>query len=130
MFRGFLYRGWARSPRAVLPAVVITSTLWAAGHVQYDWFVIPQIFLSGLLLGWVRWRSGSTMLTFAMHASAHSRDDREGRLAHLIGGSLAASASTVCMSASADCGHVIIICGLGAQEPDHRHRRPEHSPLP
>jgi membrane protease YdiL (CAAX protease family) len=72
MFRGFLYRGWARSPRAVLPAVVITSTLWALSHVQYDWFGMLQIFLLGLILGWARWRSGSTMLTFGMHASTNT----------------------------------------------------------
>jgi len=68
MFRGFLYRGWARSPRAVVPAVVVISALWAIIHVQYDWFAILQLFLLGLVLGWARWRSGSTMLTFAMHA--------------------------------------------------------------
>ena len=68
MFRGFLYRGWARSPRAVVPAVVVISALWAILHVQYDWLVILQIFLDGLVLGWAPWRSGSTMLTFAMHA--------------------------------------------------------------
>jgi CAAX protease family protein len=68
MFRGFLYRGWARSPRAVVPAVVVISALWAILHVQYDWLMILQIYLLGLVLGWARWRSGSTMLTFAIHA--------------------------------------------------------------
>jgi len=68
MLRGFLYRGWARTPRAVVPAVVIISALEAISQVHYDWFVILQFFLSGLVLGWARWRSGSTMLTFAMHA--------------------------------------------------------------
>jgi len=71
MFRGFLYRGWARSPGAVVPAVVVISALWAILHLQqyeYDWLVILQIFLLGLVLGWARWRSGSTMLTLAMHA--------------------------------------------------------------
>jgi membrane protease YdiL (CAAX protease family) len=68
VFRGFLYRGWARSPRAVVPAVAVISALWASLHVKYDWFSILEIFLLGLVLGWARWRSGSTMLTFAMHA--------------------------------------------------------------
>ena len=43
LFRGFLYRGWARSPRAVVPAVVVISVLWASLHApgyQYDWFII------------------------------------------------------------------------------------------
>jgi membrane protease YdiL (CAAX protease family) len=71
LFRGFLYRGWARSSRAVVPAVVIISALWAILHLpdyRYDWFIVLVIFLNGLVLGWARWRSGSTMLTFAMHA--------------------------------------------------------------
>ena len=44
------------------------SALWAVIHTQYDWYGIFQIFLIGLLLGWVRWRSGSTLLTIVLHA--------------------------------------------------------------
>jgi membrane protease YdiL (CAAX protease family) len=88
MFRGFLFRGWARSPeiarlasvfdvstgtasppgRAAWPAIIVISILWAALHVQYDWTGIAQIFVIGLFLGWMRWRSGSTLLTFFLHA--------------------------------------------------------------
>jgi uncharacterized protein len=65
-FRGFLYRGWAG---ALGPggAVVATSLLWALLHVQYDAFDIAQIFVLGLALGWIRWRSGSTVLTILLH---------------------------------------------------------------
>jgi hypothetical protein len=68
MFRGFLYRGWVRPGRAVWPAIVLISALWAVIHVQYDWFGIFQVFLTGLLFGWVRLWSGSATLTFLMHA--------------------------------------------------------------
>jgi membrane protease YdiL (CAAX protease family) len=68
MFRGFLFRGWARSERSTWPAIVAISVLWAALHVQYDWTGILQIFVIGLFLGWTRWRSGSTLLTFVLHA--------------------------------------------------------------
>jgi CAAX protease family protein len=68
MFRGFLFRGWARSDRSAWPAVVAISVLWAALHVQYDWTGVLQIFIIGLFLGWMRWRSGSTLLTFLLHA--------------------------------------------------------------
>ena len=68
LFRGFLFRGWARSDRAAWPAIIIISLLWAALHVQYDWTGILQIFVVGLFLGWIRWRSGSTLLTFLLHA--------------------------------------------------------------
>lgn len=68
MFRGFLYRGWARSQRTAWPAILAISALWAAAHVQYDWTGIAQIFVIGLFLGWMRLRSGSTLLTLLLHA--------------------------------------------------------------
>jgi len=68
MFRGFLFRGWARSERSTWPAIVVISLVWAGLHVQYDWTGILQIFVIGLFLGWTRWRSGSTLLTFLLHA--------------------------------------------------------------
>ncbi|HXW40646.1 MAG TPA: type II CAAX endopeptidase family protein [Xanthobacteraceae bacterium] len=68
MFRGFLFRGWARSERSAWPAIVGISLLWAALHLQYDWTGMIQIFVIGLLLGWMRLRSGSTLLTFVLHA--------------------------------------------------------------
>jgi uncharacterized protein len=68
MFRGFLFRGWVRSPRWVWPAIVVISILWAMLHIQYDWAGVLQVFLVGLFLGWMRWRSGSLVLTFLLHA--------------------------------------------------------------
>ncbi len=68
IFRGFLFRGWARSDRSAWPAIVVISVLWAALHVQYDWTGILQIFIIGLFLGWMRWRSGSLLLTILLHA--------------------------------------------------------------
>jgi uncharacterized protein len=68
MFRGFLFRGWARSERTVWPAIIVISVLWAGLHIQYDWTGILQIFVIGLFLGWMRWRSGSALLTFLLHA--------------------------------------------------------------
>ncbi len=68
MFRGFLFRGWARSERGTRIAIVAISLLWAGLHIQYDWTGILQIFVVGLVLGWVRWRSASTSLTLLLHA--------------------------------------------------------------
>jgi membrane protease YdiL (CAAX protease family) len=68
LFRGFLFRGWLQSPRDAWSVIVVTSLLWALIHVQYDWYVISQIFVFGLLLGWMRWATGSTILTLLLHA--------------------------------------------------------------
>ncbi|MFZ0844850.1 MAG: type II CAAX endopeptidase family protein [Pseudolabrys sp.] len=68
LFRGFLFRGWLQSPRDAWVVIVATSLLWALIHVQYDWYVTGQIFAFGLVLGWMRWASGSTVLTILLHA--------------------------------------------------------------
>ena len=68
MFRGFLFRGWARPDRNPWPAIVVISVLWALLHVQYDWTGLLQIFIIGLFLGWIRARSGSILLTILLHA--------------------------------------------------------------
>jgi len=68
LFRGFLFRGWLRGPRDAWPVIVVTALLFALLHVQYDWFVISQVFVFGLLLGFMRWATGSTVLTMLLHA--------------------------------------------------------------
>jgi len=68
LFRGFLFRGWLRAPRDTWPVIVLTAFLWALVHVQYDWFVIAQVACFGVLLGWLRWASGSAILTMLLHA--------------------------------------------------------------
>jgi len=67
IFRGFLFRGWAASPLGAGGAILLTSFLWAAAHVQYDLFYMTLIFVLGLLFGWLRQRSGSTILTMGLH---------------------------------------------------------------
>lgn len=70
-FRGFLFRGLSVSWLGVAGTTVLTSAAWAAMHVQYDWTQLGQIFLIGLLLGWLRWASGSTLLTIVLHVLAN-----------------------------------------------------------
>ena len=81
LFRGFLFRGWLQSPRDAWPVIVVVALLWALIHVQYDWYVIGQVFTFGLLLGWMRWASGSTILTIVLHAVINL----EGMIETLVG---------------------------------------------
>jgi uncharacterized protein len=68
LFRGFLFRGWVRSSRSLWPAVFVISLLWALLHGQYEPIYLVQIVAAGLFLGWIRWASGSILLTFFLHA--------------------------------------------------------------
>ncbi len=67
MFRGFLFRGWVGPGWRGVLGVIAIALIWAAMHVQYDWLGIAQVFVTGLLLGWLRCRSGSTWLTIVLH---------------------------------------------------------------
>jgi membrane protease YdiL (CAAX protease family) len=66
-FRGFLQRGWVRSKVSVVPGIVLIAALFTIMHVQYDAIALLQVFALGLLLGWLRWLSGSTTLTILLH---------------------------------------------------------------
>jgi membrane protease YdiL (CAAX protease family) len=69
MFRGFLLRGWSESFLRPTGAIALTSVLWACCHVQYDWFGVFEIFVAGLVLGYFRYRTGSTMLAVVVHSA-------------------------------------------------------------
>ena len=63
---GATAKAWIVSPR-LLVAQAVTAALFAIMHVQYEPYVIGQVFVCGALLGWFRWVSGSTLLTILMH---------------------------------------------------------------
>jgi membrane protease YdiL (CAAX protease family) len=68
VFRGFLYRGWSRSAVGVAGAIVLTSALWALMHTRLGTGGMAIMFGVGLMLGTVRWLSGSTTLVIGIHA--------------------------------------------------------------
>lgn len=82
LFRGFLFRGWHRTPGDAWMAILATALLFAVVHVQYDAYVMGQVFVSGLILGWFRWATGSTILAMLMHAMINFEGMLETLLAH------------------------------------------------
>jgi uncharacterized protein len=66
-FRGFAITGLASSRMGAVGAVVVTALLWAAMHVQYDFYDVATLFLIGLLLGAARVKTGSVLVPLAMH---------------------------------------------------------------
>src|SRR6266404_4406541 len=65
--RGFLYRGWSESFLRVPGAILLSSLVWTALHLQYDWFFFGEVFSIGLLFGYLRYRFQSTWLTVIVH---------------------------------------------------------------
>jgi membrane protease YdiL (CAAX protease family) len=50
---------------------VLTAALWALLHTNKNWLGVAFIFVAGLFLGWMRRRSGSTILTILLHATSN-----------------------------------------------------------
>ena len=67
-FRGFLFEGLRDSWVGPMGAVIVTSVIWAAIHVQYDFFQIVMIGILGVLLGVAKIKTGSLYVTLAMHS--------------------------------------------------------------
>jgi uncharacterized protein len=65
--RGFLYRGWSESFLGPFGAIFLSSLVWTSLHLQYDWFFLGEVFSIGLVLGYMRYRSGSIWLTILLH---------------------------------------------------------------
>jgi hypothetical protein len=65
--RGFLYRGWSESFLRIPGAILLSSLVWTALHLQYDWFFCGEVFSIGLLFGYLRYRSNSIWLTIILH---------------------------------------------------------------
>lgn len=67
LFRGLLLPGLAASRLGPAGAIALTSASWALMHLQYEPFYLMQALAIGVTFGWLRWRSGSTLLTVLLH---------------------------------------------------------------
>jgi membrane protease YdiL (CAAX protease family) len=67
LFRGAVY-GWLRSRWSARVAIVVTTLAFTAEHGLP--IVFPAVILFGLLSGWLRERTGSTVNTLVMHVLA------------------------------------------------------------
>jgi uncharacterized protein len=67
-FRGFLYKGLAQSVIRVPGAIFLTALVWAAMHAsQYGILGLLFIFIVGLGLGILRWRTKSIWNCLLLH---------------------------------------------------------------
>ena len=70
-FRGFVFKGFESGFMGPIGAVLATTGLWAAIHIQYDAYGIATVFCLGLLLGTARAMTGSLLVPLGLHATAN-----------------------------------------------------------
>jgi hypothetical protein len=67
LFRGLAFRGWERSFLTPIGTIVLTSAIWAAMHIQYDWYGMGLVLATGFLLGGIRYFTKSTTVAILAH---------------------------------------------------------------
>jgi CAAX protease family protein len=73
MYRGFLLSALAKSKVGFWGAAVITDAAWTAMHVSYQPLAaLPAIFVLGLLLSFLLWRTGSLWTCIFAHMTVNA----------------------------------------------------------
>jgi membrane protease YdiL (CAAX protease family) len=68
LFRGFVLSALAQWRFGFWPAALLVNTAWAAFHFGYSAVGMLEVFIGGIYLSWLLWRSGSIWLPMICHA--------------------------------------------------------------
>jgi uncharacterized protein len=72
LFRGFLYRGLVDTRLGSFGTILLTSVVFGLIHKYgFGWERVVAISLLGLLLGWLRHRTGATNVPIVAHATTN-----------------------------------------------------------
>ena len=69
LFRGFLQSALAKTRIGYFGASLVTTMGWTALHAGYTPAGLVEVFLIGLLLSWLLWRTGNLWVTIVCHAA-------------------------------------------------------------
>lgn len=72
LFRGFLLPALSRSRLGFKGASVLTTLAWTAMHAGYSAAGMIEVFLVGLYLSWLLWRTGSLRVPLVCHAATNT----------------------------------------------------------
>jgi membrane protease YdiL (CAAX protease family) len=73
MYRGFLLSALAKSKVGFWGAAIITDSAWTAMHAFYQpWAALPAIFVLGLLVSFLLWRTGSLWTCIFAHITVNA----------------------------------------------------------
>jgi hypothetical protein len=67
-FRGFLLSSLADTRIGFWGGAIVANILWTALHATYSWAGVASVFLAGLILSWLVWRTGSIKPAIISHA--------------------------------------------------------------
>lgn len=72
LFRGYLLASATATRIPFWPAAILINAAWTSLHIQYSLAGIIEVFVIGLFLCWVTWRTGSTRVALFCHAVYNS----------------------------------------------------------
>lgn len=67
LFRGLAYKRLVQSRAGVTGAIIITSIVFTAIHVQYELAILAILSVFALLLGYIRYKTGNIYYCIALH---------------------------------------------------------------
>lgn len=71
LFRGFLISALAKGRLGFWPAALLANVVWTAFHLGYSAVGLAEVFVGGLYMSWLLWRSGSIWLSIICHAATN-----------------------------------------------------------
>ncbi|MGH1418557.1 MAG: lysostaphin resistance A-like protein [Hyphomicrobiaceae bacterium] len=72
LFRGFLFSALSKTRLGIIGTALLTNSAWTVLHFHYSIYGLIDVFLVGLVLSWLLWRTGSLWVTIAAHAIYNS----------------------------------------------------------
>jgi membrane protease YdiL (CAAX protease family) len=71
LFRGFLISALAKWRGGFWPAALITNAVWTTFHLGYSLAGMIEVFLGGLYISWLLWRTGGIWLPIIAHGATN-----------------------------------------------------------
>ena len=71
-FRGFLVSALSKSRLGFWGAALIANVLWTSLHASYSWAGVTSVFVAGLILSWLVWRTGDIKPAIVTHAAGNA----------------------------------------------------------
>jgi membrane protease YdiL (CAAX protease family) len=71
-FRGFLVSALSKSRLGFWGAALIANVLWTSLHASYSWAGVASVFVAGLILSWLVWRTGDIKPAIVTHAAGNA----------------------------------------------------------